>query len=34
MFFWSMSSNVNGIEGLRFYDFSEMPELSHSGEMI
>ena len=27
-------ANVNGIEGLRFYDFSEMLELSHSGEMI
>ena len=27
-------ANVNGIEGIRFYDFSGMPELSHSGEMI
>lgn len=27
-------ANVNGIEGLRFYDFSEMPELAYHGEMI
>lgn len=27
-------ANVNGIDGLRFYDFSEMPKLSYRGEMI